>query len=90
MTESLNTDMVKAENPEAVVATEPQGKLHSTALCSHLFDTVFYSDLLPLCTNISIKKYNIYLSGTAESLEIKELKIQASKKKNTFLNGVGL
>lgn len=25
-TESLNTDMVKAENPEAVVATEPQGK----------------------------------------------------------------
>lgn len=26
VTESLNTDMVKAENPEAVVATEPQGK----------------------------------------------------------------
>lgn len=26
ITESLNTEMVKAENPDAVVATEPQGK----------------------------------------------------------------
>lgn len=25
-TESLNADMVKAENPEAVVAQEPQGR----------------------------------------------------------------
>lgn len=25
VTESLNADMVKAENPEVVVATEPQG-----------------------------------------------------------------
>lgn len=32
LTESLNTDMVKSENPEAVVATEPQGKHISTAL----------------------------------------------------------
>lgn len=26
ITESLNAEMVKAENPDAVVATEPQGK----------------------------------------------------------------
>ncbi|KAI3376706.1 hypothetical protein L3Q82_017123 [Scortum barcoo] len=30
--QSLNTDMVKSENPEAVVATEPQGKLIFTFL----------------------------------------------------------
>lgn len=35
LTESLNTDMVKAENPEAVVATEPQGKYISTSLSLH-------------------------------------------------------
>lgn len=40
VTESLNAEMVKAENPEAVVATEPQGKHISSALYSHLLDTL--------------------------------------------------
>lgn len=36
ITESLNAEMVKAENPDAVVATEPQGnktKLGGTLKC---------------------------------------------------------
>lgn len=45
VTESLNTDMVKAENPEAVVATEPQGKY-----VSHLLSVL--SKLLPKCNVI--------------------------------------
>lgn len=46
LTESLNTDMVKSENPEAVVATEPQGKHIFTAslLYSSLYSTyTFYT-----------------------------------------------
>ncbi len=35
VTESLNTDMVKAENPEAVVATEPQGKRPALTRAMH-------------------------------------------------------
>lgn len=41
----MNTDMVKAENPEAVVATEPQGKHISTALYLHLIDFFFLSPI---------------------------------------------
>lgn len=42
VTESLNTDMVKAENPEAVVATEPQGK----HICTSLFTSIVIHLLL--------------------------------------------
>lgn len=47
VTESLNTDMVKAENPEAVVATEPQGK----HICTSLLTSVVIHLLLqkPKC-----------------------------------------
>lgn len=41
LTESLNTDMVKSENPDAVVATEPQGKHIFTAL--YLYLLYFFS-----------------------------------------------
>lgn len=43
LTESLNTDMVKAENPEAVVATEPQGKHICTSLLTSIMHSFFLS-----------------------------------------------
>ncbi|TMS02079.1 CD99 antigen-like protein 2 [Larimichthys crocea] len=54
--ESLNTDMVKAENPEAVVATEPQGE-HTrwcSVFCSHLMNTVSMNEALSLIPKQSL------------------------------------
>ena len=46
LTESLNTDMVKAENPEAVVATEPQGKLSSSLIYYHCAVVVHFHNVV--------------------------------------------
>lgn len=37
-TESLNANMEKAENPDAVVATEPQGKYTFTVFSSFIYN----------------------------------------------------
>lgn len=53
-TESLNADMVKAENPEAVVAQEPQGR----ARVAFIFPPSIVKDgLNRLIRNVSLTEY---------------------------------